>query len=113
MTNDQLAALLVTLPLVALAIYDIKVALVVRRAERMKPAIAFLTGVKWLIYAVCVGAVIGAFLGLNSAVFYLTELRLIPPPVPFLLLYGAVIAGSVGVYLLRIYLRKVAPEADR
>ena len=112
MTDDQLAALAITAPLVVLAIYDIRVALVVRRAERMKPSIPFLTGVKWLIYAVCVGAVVSAFLGLNTAVFNLTGVRLVPPPLPFLLIYLAVIAGSIGVYVLRRYLRKVAPEAD-
>lgn len=113
MTNDQIAALAITAPLVALAIYDIRVAIVVRRAERMKPQIPFLTGVKWLIYGVCIGAVSAALLGLNSAVFNLTGLRLIPPPLPFVLIYIAVIAGSVGVYELRLYLRRVAPEADQ
>ena len=111
-SNDTLFALLISAPLVVLAIFDIRVARIVRRAERMKPQIPFLTGVKWLVYGVCVGAIMAAALGLNSALVNLTGLRLIPPPLPFLMIYVAVIAGSVGLQLLRQRIRKVAPEAD-
>ena len=113
MNDATLFALLISAPLVILAIDDLRTARIVRRAEQMKPNIPFLTGVKWLVYGVCLGAILTAALGINSALVNLTDIRLIQPPLPFLMLYVAVVAGSIGLRLLRRRIRVVAPEADQ
>lgn len=110
--SEWIFALVVCVPLAALAWYDWDTAKMVRRAEVKKPAIPFLTGVKLLVYGVVAGSTIAVVLGVNSAVLLLTGLRLLPPPSGFILLYLAVIAGSVGCYFLRRRIKRLAPEVE-
>lgn len=112
MNGETLAALLVTAPLLVLFVYDLDVARMVRRAERIRPQIPFLSGVKVLVYAVCVGAAIGVLLGFNSAFLNITGIRLVPPPLPFILIYIAIVSGSAGLLMLRRRIKRLVPEVD-
>lgn len=112
MSDETIVALLISTPLVLLLVYDIDTARLIRKAERVKPYIPFLTGVKILVYGVCIGALIAVVLGLNSALFNLTGLRLVAPPLPFVLIYLAVVSSSVGLYVLRRIIRRQVPEVD-
>lgn len=112
MNAGTIAALIVTAPLLALLVYDLDTARIVRKAERIKPQISLLTGLKVLVYAICVGGCAWVVLGLGSALVNLTGVRILQPPIPFIVIYVAAASSSVGCSLLRRRIRRLAPEVD-
>lgn len=98
-----LILLVLSAPLVALAVYDIDVARELRSADR--PPIPFLSLVKGIVYGVTIGGCIFAALGIQSAVFLLTQVRLLPPPLPLVVIYVGCVTASVAVYRLRRWIR--------
>ena len=95
--SEWLFVLLLTLPLVALAWFDVRVARKLHQAAAIRPQSTFLSLVSWVVNGVAIGIVSGAVLGINSVVFVLTGLRILQMPLPTVLIYVAVIAGSVAL----------------
>ena len=103
MIEQWLFTFALSAPLVALAVYDLDVARELRKADR--PPLPFLTLVKYVIYGVTIGGIIFAALGIQSIVFLLTGIRLLPPPLPLIVIYVGCIVASLMVYRLRRWIR--------
>lgn len=95
----------VSIPLVVLAAFDVDVARELRKADQIKPAIPFLSQVKGIVYGIVLAAVIFAVLGILSAVLLMTGVRLLPQPLPLILIYIGCISASVMVWRLRRWIR--------
>lgn len=104
-TTGWLLALLIALPLIALAVYDLDVARELRHADRLPPPVEFLRLTKGIVYAVSGAAIIFAVLAMQSAVFLLTGIRLLPAPLPLIAIYVGGILASLAVYRLRSWIR--------
>lgn len=100
-----LLTIALSLPLVTLAVYDVDVARELHDADRIKPPIPFLSLVKGIVYGVAIGGGIFALLGIQSAVFLLTGIRLLPQPLPLIVIYIGCIVASLMVYRLRRWIR--------
>lgn len=104
-TISWLLIIALSLPLIALAVYDLDVARELHDADRIKPTIPFLTLVKGIVYGVTIGGGLFALLGIQSAVFLLTGIRLLPQPLPLVVIYIGCIVASLMVYRLRQWIR--------
>lgn len=96
---------IVSIPLVVFAVFDLQVARELHVFDREKPVIPFLGLVKGIVYGISAAAVIFAVLGIQSAVFLMTGIRLLPQPIPFLAIYFGCIIASLMVYRLRRWIR--------
>jgi hypothetical protein len=95
----------ISIPLVILAVFDLDVARELRAADAIQPSIPFLGQIKGVVYGITLAAVIFAILGILSAVLLVTGLRLLPQPLPLILIYIGCIAASVMVWRLRRWIR--------
>lgn len=101
-----IAVLLITLPLIGFAMFVAGLTgFVWRAATSPPPADRLLVSVAKLLLAVTIGVGLGALLGIQSVVYNVFELRLLPPPLPTIAIYVAVIAPSVGAIPLYRYVR--------
>lgn len=100
-----LVTIALTLPLLLLAVYDVDTARFLRNAERLPPAVELLRLFKDVIYAVTLAAILAAVLGIHSVLFLLTGFRLLPQPIPVVMIYAIAIVASLMVYRLRRWIR--------
>ncbi len=116
MTDAWLTTLALTIPLVALAVFDIRVARRVRAAAAIRPRQPFLNLVSIIVTGIAIGATVGAILGIQNVVFNVWGVRLLPPPLPLVAIYVALIAGSLSLIPLRRQIRRweteIPPEPE-
>ena len=96
---------LLTLPLLGFALFDAWIAGYLHRVAAEPPRDRLLTVVAYVMDGATIGVACAVVLGIASVVYNLTGARILPPPIPTLLIYGAVIAPSVLAIPLWRYIR--------
>ena len=110
--TENLFVIVIALVLLGFVPFDLYVAWRLSTLAMQKPYIASLTGAAIRSVAIAAAAVLFAILGVQSIVFLQTGERLLPSPLPTLLIAGgAVIVSLPNLYFLRL-LRKFAAEAE-
>lgn len=105
MTDQWLLTIVISIPLVYLAVFDLQVARELRAAD-YQPSIPFLGLVKGIVYGVTGAAILAVVLAIASGVFLVWGVRVLPPPIGFLMLYAICISASLAVYRLRQWIRR-------
>lgn len=102
----------VAVVLIVLTPFDIYVAWRLSVLAMQKPRIPSLTGAALRSVAIAVAGTLFAILGFHSIWFAYTGVRLLPTPVPTLLIVvGAVVISLPNIYFLRL-LHRFADEAN-
>jgi hypothetical protein len=102
----------VALVLIVLTPFDIYVAWRLSVLAMQKPRIPSLTGAALRSVAIAVAGTLFAILGFHSIWFAYTGVRLLPTPVPTLLIViGAIVISLPNIYFLRL-LHRFADEAN-
>lgn len=110
-TVDFITTVVLGAPLVLLAIFDVSMARRIHRKD-YPPPIPLIRLIRYLVDAIAIGAVCWAVLGIASAVFTATGIRLTPFPISLVLIYVAATAGSLALIPLKRRMDAWA-EADR
>lgn len=100
-----LLAIVLSVPLILFAVFDVQVAREFQKADSISPPIRFLGLVKGVIYGVSVGGVIFAIIGIASVLFNVVQVRILPPPVALILIYTGCVSASFTVWRLRRWIR--------
>lgn len=105
-----IAVLLLTIPLVVLAAFDIDLARQFLEAAKKEPPIPFLWLVTGIVRGVALAAFIFAVLGIQSVVALLLDVRILPPPLPTFVLYAALVGISIPMFVARRAIRRLRAE---
>lgn len=103
---NVLGVILLTAPLFGFAMFGAWLAGYIHRAASVPPRNGLLTVVAYLLDGVTVGVTAAVVLGFASILFNAAGVRILPFPLPTVLIYVAVIAPSVGAIPLYRYIKR-------